>query len=77
MHKPTQLVENELRASVFGLMREFIEQRGVELAEPPQTRRIRTIIYSASSTAATLSADKVFRIEHGALVRDGGGVYQN
>ena len=69
MHKPTVLVDNELRAGVFRMMREFVSQRGVEMdsSEPYQSRRVRTIIYSASTVAATLSADRIFKVEHGML----------
>ena len=67
LHKPTVLVENELRAGVFSMMREFVDKRGVcmDANEPVTTRRSRTIIYSASSISATLSADRIFKIENG------------
>jgi len=73
MHRPVDEFDNDMAQHVLGLMREFVDGRGVEVdAGDFELRRPRTLFFSAGNAARTGIADVVWRAgEHGVTAERG------
>ena len=68
-HKPMALIEKGRQEKVFELLREFVENRGVEMPpdEPLSYRRKRTVIFSCKNKNEAEKMDLLFVVENGGI----------
>lgn len=63
MHKPTVDFDDRERLELIKLLREHVDEKGIELpAQSSATRRLRTVFFTSSSTAGVNNADAVFKV---------------
>lgn len=63
IHKPVDDLDGDLKNTVLGLMREFVDKRGLELpAESLQKRRPHTVIFSGGSSSLHPISDIIWRV---------------
>lgn len=66
VHRPVDELDRDLKEVILSLLREFVDQRGLEIDEDAgytlRQRRPRTVIFSTGSSIKTSIADYIWRI---------------
>lgn len=63
IHKPVDELDGDLKNTILGLLREFVDKRGLELpAETLHKRRPHTVIFSGGSSSSHPISDIVWRV---------------
>lgn len=65
LHKPTSCFDDFEAANIVKLIRNHVDERGLELpADGRSMRRPRTAFFTASTLVGVQEADEVFKVSH-------------
>jgi len=62
MHKPVATFDDREREHITDLLREHVDEKGIELSESKFTRRPRTLFFTSSTTIGVKKADLVYKV---------------
>merc|ERR1711924_353041 len=69
IHKPTLAFDEKTSATVVHLLRQFVDDRGVEISSRVQHRKCHTCIMTSTRSLSTELADDVYLVKHGAPIQ--------